>query len=81
MGMTSDSRTVPGTAHEGAVPLFLPPDRVDPTRPPVPHLAFGCGIHRCLGAELARMELRSALPAEYRTLSPVHGVRSLPVTW
>lgn len=35
----------------------------DPTREPVGHLAFGHGLHRCVGSELARMELRTALPA------------------
>lgn len=35
----------------------------DPTRRPTPHIAFGYGFHRCVGAELARMELRAAFPA------------------
>jgi cytochrome P450 len=39
---------------------------VDAGRPPLSHLAFGHGIHRCIGAELARMELRTALPALVR---------------
>ena len=36
-------------------------DDFDPTREPTRHLAFGWGMHRCVGAELARMELRTAL--------------------
>jgi cytochrome P450 len=41
-------------------------ERFDPNRPPSQHLAFGHGIHRCIGAELARMELRAAYPALVR---------------
>jgi cytochrome P450 len=41
-------------------------DDFNPTRPARPHLAFGHGIHRCVGAELARMELRVAYPALVR---------------
>lgn len=43
------------------------PDEFDPVRTPTSgHLAFGHGIHRCIGAELARMELRIALPRLFR---------------
>lgn len=35
---------------------------VDPRRAPTKHLAFGYGAHRCVGAELGRMELRIAYP-------------------
>jgi len=38
----------------------------DATREPTSHLAFSYGIHRCIGAELARMELRTAYPALVR---------------
>ena len=38
-------------------------DRFDPHREPTRHLAFGHGLHRCVGSELARMELRIALRA------------------
>ncbi|WP_371856844.1 cytochrome P450 [Gandjariella thermophila] len=41
-------------------------ERFDPTRPATSHLAFGYGAHRCIGAELARMELRTAYPALVR---------------
>lgn len=39
---------------------------VDPSRPVPQHLAFGHGLHRCVGAELARIELRMAYPALVR---------------
>jgi cytochrome P450 len=39
------------------------PDRVAPDRQSTHHLAFGHGAHRCLGAELARTELRIAYTA------------------
>ncbi len=35
----------------------------DPRRASVSHFSFGHGFHRCVGAELARMELRTAYPA------------------
>ncbi|RKT86853.1 Cytochrome P450 [Saccharopolyspora antimicrobica] len=41
-------------------------ERFDATRNPTSHLAFGHGLHRCIGAELARMELRAAYPALVR---------------
>lgn len=36
-------------------------DSVDLERDPNPHMAFGGGVHRCLGSHLARLELRVAL--------------------
>lgn len=40
---------------------FTDPDTLDLTRSPNPHVAFGKGIHACIGAQLARMETRIAV--------------------
>jgi pimeloyl-[acyl-carrier protein] synthase len=76
--------------------LFADPDRLDLSRTPNRHLAFGGGIHFCLGAPLARMEARIAIPALLARLpglelgpgQPVRrdtvtlrGLASLPVTF
>ena len=74
---------------------FADADRFDVTRNPNPHIAFGHGIHSCLGAALARMEAKIALgdilgrfpnlerasdePWEPRKALHVHGPASLPV--
>ncbi|GAC1325399.1 MAG: cytochrome P450 [Chloroflexota bacterium] len=42
---------------------FERPNEVVPERKPNHHVAFGAGVHRCLGAPLARAELRATLEA------------------
>ena len=75
--------------------VFDEPHRFDVTRPaPLPHVAFGGGgSHFCLGAQLARLELRVLLEellprAEIAVTGPpvrlrsafFHGIKQLPAT-
>lgn len=53
-----------GANRDGA--MGEDPERFDPARESSSHLAFGWGMHRCVGAELGRMELRAAYPALVR---------------
>lgn len=76
---------------------FIDPDVLDFDRDSSKHLAFGWGVHQCLGQNLARLEIRVALqvlaqrlpglrleqPGEPRVRDDfiVHSVSSLPVSW
>lgn len=43
--------------------VFDNPDELNLARNPNPHIGFGAGIHFCIGAPLARMEMTTSLPA------------------
>ena len=58
--------SLPSANRDGSV-MGESPESFDPFRlPSSGHLAFGHGAHRCIGAELARMELRIVLPQLFR---------------
>ncbi|MBC6446774.1 cytochrome P450 [Actinokineospora xionganensis] len=74
--------------------VFDSPDRFEVGRSPNPHLGFGAGIHYCVGAPLAKVEIAAALGALRRRLPGlqvagevvrrpefvIRGLRSLPVS-
>jgi cytochrome P450 len=45
---------------------FPDPDRLDLARRTAGHVAFGHGVHQCLGQQLARVEMRVGFPALFR---------------
>jgi cytochrome P450 len=67
-----------GSANRDAL-VFDSPDTFDVTRKPNPHLGFGQGVHYCLGANLARLELRVLFEELLSRFSSVQVVK--PVEW
>ena len=57
--------------------VFVDPDTFDPTRDPNPHIAFGLGLHFCLGAPLARLELSISTRELLRRFGPLEIVESV----
>ncbi|ANZ20615.1 cytochrome P450 [Streptomyces noursei ATCC 11455] len=62
--------------------VFERPEEIDFHRGSVPHVTFGHGVHHCLGAQLARMELRVVLAALMRRLPGLRlAVPADELTW
>jgi cytochrome P450 len=60
---------------------FEDPDRVILDRKFNPHIAFGVGIHRCAGSNLARMEMRISIEEWLRRIPDFHLENAAAVTW
>jgi cytochrome P450 len=67
-----------GSANRDCL-VFAEPDSFDIARKPNPHLGFGQGVHYCLGANLARLELRVLFEELLDRFSSVQVVK--PVEW
>jgi cytochrome P450 len=51
---------------------FPEPDVLDLARPASQHVAFGHGIHQCLGQQLARVEMKIGYSALFRRFPTLH---------
>lgn len=62
--------------------VFAEPQRFDIERQPNPHVAFGIGAHFCMGANIARLELRCMFDAILKRLPRLRRAddRSLPIS-
>jgi cytochrome P450 len=60
---------------------FADPDTVALDRAVNRHVAFGVGIHRCAGSNLARMELRVAIEEFLAAMPEFHLDLGRPTTW
>ena len=56
--------------------VFAEPDDFRPDRDPNPHIAFGAGIHFCIGGPLARLELETSVTALLRRFGPLEVVEA-----